>query len=61
MDPAHVPYAHHGLMRVRRRVEPGRYVTLMNFYFLVLTKFCEVIAHVVVVNQVHGTKFMLTY
>nr|CAD1840390.1 unnamed protein product [Ananas comosus var. bracteatus] len=24
MDPAHVPYAHHGLMRVRRRVEPGR-------------------------------------
>ncbi|XP_020091815.1 protochlorophyllide-dependent translocon component 52, chloroplastic-like isoform X1 [Ananas comosus] len=54
MDPAHVPYAHHGLMRVRRRVEPGRYVTLMNFYFLVLTKFCEVIAHVVVVNQVHA-------
>ncbi|XP_020091819.1 protochlorophyllide-dependent translocon component 52, chloroplastic-like isoform X2 [Ananas comosus] len=24
MDPAHVPYAHRGIMRTRRRVEPGR-------------------------------------
>lgn len=26
MDPAHVPYAHRGLMNIKKRVDPGRYV-----------------------------------
>jgi hypothetical protein len=31
MDPAHVPYAHQGLMNIRKRVDPGRYVPTQNF------------------------------
>ncbi|XP_078180848.1 protochlorophyllide-dependent translocon component 52, chloroplastic-like [Carex rostrata] len=27
MDPSHVPYAHHGLMNVKKRVDPGRVET----------------------------------
>ncbi|KAF0912656.1 hypothetical protein E2562_018917 [Oryza meyeriana var. granulata] len=29
MDPAHVPYAHKGLMRIRKKEDPGRYNTYL--------------------------------
>ena len=37
MDPAHVPYAHHGIMKIPKRPgppPPDRYVYLNNFSFL---------------------------
>lgn len=36
MDPAHVPYAHHGIMRIPKRPGPpplDRYVYLENYKF----------------------------